>query len=118
MLVNKDSAVPPGTLRRNAIAVDQDHSNMVKFGEDDPVYQVIMSFILDVGKSTENQIGSHVVPTSLNFVQDCVGTYSTVPFPRDSGFVGREDVLKQLESEFANPISQHWASLHGLGGIG
>ena len=44
--------------------------------------------------------------------------FSTVPFPKDPGFVGREDILAQLESEVANLTSQRWASLYGLGGIG
>lgn len=118
VLVNKDSAVPPGTLRRNAIAVNKDHSNMVKFGEDDPVYQILMSFIFDLSKDTDSQIRSQVDPTSLNPVQRGVRTFSTIPFPQDPGFVGREEILAQLESEFANPKSQRWASLYGLGGIG
>ena len=45
-------------------------------------------------------------------------SFSTIPFPRDPGFVGREEILAQLESEFANVKSQRWASLYGLGGIG
>lgn len=45
-------------------------------------------------------------------------SFSTVPFEKDLNFVGREDILAQLESEFADPKSQRWASLYGLGGIG
>lgn len=125
--MNKESAVPPGTPRRNAIAVNKDHSNMVKFGEDDPVYQIIMSFLSDLSKNKDNQRINHNTssnmecvadPSSLAPVQNGVRTFSTVPFPKDSGFVGREDIMVQLESEFANPRSQRWASLHGLGGIG
>lgn len=56
--------------------------------------------------------------TFLKPVRGSVRTFSTVPFSKDPGFVGREDILAQLESEFANPISQSWASLYGLGGIG
>ena len=118
MLVSKDSAVPPGTPRRNTIAVDKDHSNMVKFGEDDPVYQKIMSFVFDLSKNMDSQRSGKEDRVSLPPTQRGVGTFSTVPFPKDPGFVGREDVLAQLESEFANPLSQNWASLHGLGGIG
>lgn len=55
---------------------------------------------------------------SLKPVRGSVRTFSTVPFSKDPGFVGREDILAQLESEFADPISQSWASLYGLGGIG
>lgn len=45
-------------------------------------------------------------------------SFSTVPFEKDLNFVGREDILAQLESEFADSKSQRWASLYGLGGIG
>lgn len=118
VLVSKDSAVPPETPQRNAIAVDKDHSNMVKFGEDDPAYKTIKSFIFDLSKDIDSQRSDHIDPISVPPVQEGVRTSSTVPFPKDLGFVGREDVLAQLESEFANPHSQNWASLFGLGGIG
>ena len=118
MLVSKDSAVPPGTPRRNAIAVDEDHSNMDKFGEGDPVYETIKSFILDLTTTIHNQGSGHASITSSIPVQRVVGTFSTIPFPKDPGFVGRKEVLAELESKFANPQSQNWASLYGLGGIG
>lgn len=118
MLVSKDSAVPPGTPRRNAIAVNEDHSNMVKFGEGDPVYKAIASFILDLSSNIDNHGSGHLSPTPLISFQRGVGTFSTIPFPKDPGFVGRKEVLAELESEFANPQSQNWASLYGLGGIG
>lgn len=129
MLVNKDSAVPLGTPRRNTIAVDKDHSNLVKFSEDDPVYRIVMSFLLDLCKNVDNNRVGHSIshleatptcsyPGSLIPFQKSVKTSSTVPFPRDPNFVGREDTLAQLESEFANPESNNWASLYGLGGIG
>ena len=118
VLVRRDSAVPEGSPPSNAIPVDKDHSNMVKFSEGDPVYQKLMSFIFDLSKRMDSQSSSHIDPVSLASIQMSKKTFSTVPFPKDPGFVGREDVLAQLESEFANPISQGWASLHGLGGIG
>ena len=136
MLVGRDSAVPLGTLTRNAIAVNEDHSNMVKFGEDDPVYLFIKSFLFDLSKKADCQGRLHRTPTdslasqisplsSQDPNKDGVSSsqkrrkaFSTVPFSKDPNFVGREDVLAQLESEFANPRSQSWASLYGLGGIG
>ena len=129
MLVNKYSAVPLGTPRRNAIAVDKDHSNLAKFSEDDPVYRIVMSFLSDLCKKVDNNRVGHstshpeATPTSsysrsLSPFQKSVKTSSTVPFPRDPNFVGREDTLAQLESELANPKSNNWASLYGLGGIG
>ena len=91
---------------------------MVKFGEDDPVYKAIVSFILDLSMTTDKQRSGHSSITSLVPVQNGVGTFSTIPFSRDPGFIGRKEVLAELESEFANPKSQNWASLYGLGGIG
>lgn len=136
MLVNKSSAIPQGALPRNSIAVNEDHSNMVKFGEDDPVYQVIKSFLFDLSKNADSQRSVHSAPTYSPVSQtstpgnqdpdnECVDSsrkapriFSTIPFSKDTDFVGREDVLTKLESELANPRSQNWASLYGLGGIG
>ena len=39
----------------------------------------------------------------------------SVPFERDKQFVGREDILSQVEEQLQN---KHRLSLHGLGGIG
>ena len=118
VLVDKDSAIPPGTLRRNTIPVNKDHSNIVKCGEDDPVYQKVMSFVFDLTNDSEIHRESQVSRITSNPVQKNAKTFSTVPFPKDPGFVGREDILGQLESEIANSTSQRWASLYGLGGIG
>ena len=141
-LVNKDSAVPPGTPPLHTIAVNEDHSNMVKFGEGDSVYQFIKSFLFDVSKDIDGQRSSRSTPTyspvsqtsalstqdpskggivdssSSVPIQKRMRTFSTVPFPRDPSFVGREDTLAQLEAEFTGPKSPNWASLFGLGGIG
>ena len=91
---------------------------MVKFGEDDPVYKVIASFIRDLSSDMDNHGSGHLSPTPLIPVQKGGGSFSTIPFPKDPSFVGRNEVLAELESEFANPQSQNWASLYGLGGIG
>ena len=99
---------------------------MVKFAEDDPVYQVIMSFLLDLNTDTNDQISgrsSAAYPQALQTPRQGdqrppKRSISTIPFSKDPGFVGREDILAQVESELADPRSQRWASLHGLGGIG
>lgn len=116
--MNKDSAVPPGTPAQNAIAVDEDHSNMVKLGEDDPVYKTIKSFIFDLSKTMDDHRSGHLSTIPLISGERGLRTFSTIPFSRDPGFVGRKEVVAELESEFANPLSQYWASLYGLGGIG
>lgn len=91
---------------------------MVKFSEDDPVYQVVMRFLLDLSNNVESQRIGLVESSPTTPVRKDVRRFSTIPFSKDPGFVGREDILAQLESEFANPMSQRWASLFGLGGIG
>ena len=142
MLVTKDSAIPPGTHPRHTIAVDEDHSNMVKFGEGDDTYQQVKSFLLDLSQDTDSRTSDHNIwtpspalqtspPNTRDMTIGCIvnptlatpdqkrhKTIWTVPFPKDPSFVGREDILAQLDSEFANPKSQGWASLYGLGGIG
>ena len=141
-LVSKESAVPANTLARQTIAVNEDHSNMVKFGEDNSAYRTILSFMWDISTSTDSQANGrsnsdysralHISPPATS---DPVAGYSVnsalsppagtrtkvlsnVPFPQDPSFVGRKDILEQLESEFRDPTSGSWASLHGLGGIG
>ena len=39
----------------------------------------------------------------------------SVPFEKDRQFVGREDILSQVEEQLQ---IRHRVSLHGLGGIG
>ena len=124
--MNKDSAIPQGTPLRHTIPVDVDHSNMVKFAEDDPVYRFIMSFLLELSTDTNDQIGGHnnaAYPQVSQALQQraqapAKRSISNIPFSKDPNFVGREDTLQQLESELADPKSQLWASLCGLGGIG
>ena len=94
---------------------------MVKFGEDDPIYQIIMSFISDLSNgmnSLSKPSRDHVDPTPVTFTLKSLRTFSNIPFLKDPDFVGRKNSLAQLETEFANPRSQRWASLYGLGGIG
>jgi hypothetical protein len=43
---------------------------------------------------------------------------STVPFDRDTKFVGRQDVLQALESKLSPADSHNRVVLVGLGGVG
>lgn len=43
---------------------------------------------------------------------------STVPFDRDPDFVGRQDILTELESRFSQRESHKRVVLVGLGGVG
>ena len=109
---------------------------MVKFGEDDPAYQVIKSFLLDLSENADSQKGVHRTHPYSTALQESPlssqdpdkdrddpidkgsRTFSTIPFSRDPDFIGREDILAQLDAELEDPKSQNWASLYGLGGIG
>ena len=113
---------------------------MIKFGEDDPICQQITSFLFSLCRDTKSQISGHypsnytpapqslplIIPnldkvvnsTAFDSPQKRVRELSTIPFSQDPSFIGREDILAQLESDFADPKSQNWASLYGLGGIG
>jgi hypothetical protein len=43
---------------------------------------------------------------------------STVPFARDTDFVGRVDVMADLEAKFSAPRGHQRVALIGLGGMG
>jgi hypothetical protein len=43
---------------------------------------------------------------------------STVPFARDTMFVGRVDVMEELEAKFSAPLPHQRVALVGLGGMG
>ena len=43
---------------------------------------------------------------------------STVPFNRDPDFIGRQDILKALQSKFSQRESHKRVVLVGLGGVG
>jgi hypothetical protein len=43
---------------------------------------------------------------------------STVPFPRDPDFVGRQDVIARLDAKFSSSASHSRVALVGLGGMG
>lgn len=45
-------------------------------------------------------------------------TSSTVPFARDTMFVGRVDVMADLEAKFSAPVPHQRVALIGLGGMG
>ena len=115
---------------------------MVKFGEGDDTYQQVKSFLLDLSQDTDSRSSDHSIwkpspalqtslPNTRDLTQGCIvnptaaapdqkrhKSISTVPFSKDPIFVGRQDILARLDSQFADPKSQGWASLYGLGGIG
>jgi hypothetical protein len=42
----------------------------------------------------------------------------TMPFVRDSDFVGREDVIQMIEEKFTTCSGLRRVALEGLGGVG
>lgn len=96
---------------------------MVKFGENDPTYQTVAAFLSDISKNTgvpapNTLLMGTIDHSPLISLHRRTRVFSTVPFSKDPGFIGREDILKQLDSKFAKSKSEVWASLYGLGGIG
>ena len=53
-----------------------------------------------------------------NSVRKPASAVSTIPFPQDKNFVGREDILSLLRSILENGSGHVRAALYGLGGIG
>ena len=47
-----------------------------------------------------------------------LGALSTVPFARDTMFVGRVDIMVDLEAIFLAPLPHQRVALIGLGGMG
>jgi hypothetical protein len=50
--------------------------------------------------------------------QPAVQPSSTVPFAKDSDFIGRQDVIEELDAKFASASSHTRVALLGLGGMG
>jgi hypothetical protein len=43
---------------------------------------------------------------------------STVPFPKDPDFVGRDSIIAELDAKFSTPATHTRIALVGLGGLG
>ncbi|CZR68592.1 uncharacterized protein PAC_18491 [Phialocephala subalpina] len=41
-----------------------------------------------------------------------------IPFPHNTAFVGREKIIRQIQTKISEPDSDHQLALYGLGGIG
>ncbi|KAF4167438.1 hypothetical protein CNMCM6936_005054 [Aspergillus lentulus] len=46
------------------------------------------------------------------------GVFRNIPFPRNQGFVGRDEQLDKLEEMLFSPSRQHKVAITGLGGVG
>ncbi|KAI9761267.1 MAG: hypothetical protein M1840_001991, partial [Geoglossum simile] len=108
MIVSESSANIDGFhVRRDAI--NANHMDMVKFdNRGDVGYQRVCGHILRlIGEAAESK-RKQTPSTSVKPV-------FSVPFEKDRQFVGREDILSQVEEQLQ---IRHRVSLHGLGGIG
>ncbi|KAI9778144.1 MAG: hypothetical protein M1839_008353 [Geoglossum umbratile] len=108
MIVSELSANIDGFhVRRDAI--NANHMDMVRFdNRRDVGYQKICGHILIlIGEAVESK--RKQTPSTL------IKPVFSVPFGRDKQFVGREDILSQVEEQLQ---IRHRVSLHGLGGIG
>jgi tetratricopeptide (TPR) repeat protein len=55
---------------------------------------------------------------SANNWADSRGVFRNIPFPRNQGFVGRDEQLDKLEEMLFSPSHQHKVAVTGLGGVG
>ncbi|CAI6087630.1 unnamed protein product [Clonostachys chloroleuca] len=115
VIVPKESATRPGC---NNIGIHANHSNMTKFEDanDDGFLKVSgeLRRYIEVAK----QAGSNA---RLD-IDKQVGTPFTVPYSSNESFIGRMDILRQLELYFdLSNVNRTWQpriALYGLGGIG
>ncbi|CAH0021548.1 unnamed protein product [Clonostachys rhizophaga] len=115
VIVPKESATRPGC---NNIGIHANHSNMTKFEDanDDGLLKVSgeLRRYIEVAKQAS--------PNARLDVDEQATIPFTVPYSTNENFVGRIDILRQLESCFdLSNIDRTWQpriALYGLGGIG
>ncbi|KAH8682822.1 hypothetical protein BGZ60DRAFT_205902 [Tricladium varicosporioides] len=96
------------------IPVDADHSQIVKFDSRNfETYKMAVGYL----KQFEHDAGK-VISDQFSLISRKKPPRSTVPFDRDMGFVGREDILTALEHQFCRSNAHNRAVLVGLGGVG
>ncbi|KAH8745420.1 hypothetical protein F5882DRAFT_262810, partial [Hyaloscypha sp. PMI_1271] len=55
ILVDRESAIQDGSRPSDAFPINQDHSGMVKFAEDDPSYRIVVGYMLDIWRDLKPQ---------------------------------------------------------------
>ncbi|RDW56402.1 hypothetical protein BP5796_13224 [Coleophoma crateriformis] len=99
------------------IPVHEDHSQIVKFdSRTSDTYQTVIGYLKQFEKDGNRTVSARFSPSMVP-AQRKLPT-STVPFDRDEEFVGRRDVLAQLESQYSYRDSHKRVVLVGLGGVG
>ncbi|KAI8651259.1 NB-ARC domain-containing protein [Fusarium keratoplasticum] len=110
-------------------SIDADHSRMAKFSDkDDPGYCAVLGVLRQFVRSssepkTEQQVEARVEATTVTpAVEMDPGTSASsffhVPFSINRQFVGRAEVLQELQSKLFDGDEFQRVALAGLGGIG
>ncbi|OBU01690.1 hypothetical protein VE01_00202 [Pseudogymnoascus verrucosus] len=96
------------------IPVDADHSQIVKFdNRNAEAYKAAVGYLKEFEQDARKIVLDRFSPASRK-----KPPRSTVPFDRDTKFVGRQDALAALELRFCQSNSHNRTVLVGLGGVG
>lgn len=110
-------------------SIDADHSCMTKFSDkDDPGYCAVLGVLRQFVRSspepkTEQQVEARVEATTVApavelDTRTTGSTFFHVPFSINRQFVGRTEVLQELQSKLFDGDEFQRVALAGLGGIG
>ncbi|OQE11585.1 hypothetical protein PENVUL_c002G01829 [Penicillium vulpinum] len=97
------------------ISVDRNHSDIVKFdARGDRAYASVLQYLREFEKDAQE-----CVKTRFSQQPNRPKPSSTVPFKRDTMFIGREDIIEEIEKRFQAMGHQHErVALQGLAGVG
>jgi hypothetical protein len=120
-MVSRDSAICPLSENFNQIAIEEDHSNMVKFrSKTDPHYQRILAKIKETMENHEAKLSE----TSFRpMVTTTPKAHFMVPFPKNDDYIGKSQIREFIDGKIKpcnnQQIRQHIrVGLCGLGGAG
>ncbi|KAI8711509.1 NB-ARC domain-containing protein [Fusarium sp. LHS14.1] len=110
-------------------SIDADHSHMTKFSDkDDSGYRAVLGVLRQFARSrpeprTEQQVEARVEATTVTPAAEMDARTSGsaffhVPFSINRQFVGRTEVLQELQSKLFDGEEFQRVALTGLGGIG
>ncbi|KAI9860949.1 MAG: hypothetical protein M1813_005628 [Trichoglossum hirsutum] len=115
MIVNQYSA-KMGIEGEMLRPMNADHSSICKFKDaNDPLYDSVLSvlkeMIGDAGRFLESRVSAN--PSSRTSPSQTI--FFTVPFEQDPKFIGREDIITEIDRKFK---VQRRVTLAGIGGVG
>ncbi|UPL00108.1 hypothetical protein LCI18_011042 [Fusarium solani-melongenae] len=110
-------------------SIDADHSRMTKFSDkDDPGYCAVLGVLRQFVRSSpepksEQEVEARVKATTVTPAVEVdprtsASTFFHVPFTINRQFVGRTEVLQELQSKLFDGDEFQRVALAGLGGIG